>query len=70
MCDYRICDQSILLQLVDIKANKKLTGGLKNLYNMMVRINGLQDKKIKDICFNVLNNNSFLYMVKIFLFQC
>ena len=52
----------------DIKANKKLTDGSKNLYNMIVRINCLPDKKIKDICYNVLNNNSFLHMVKIFLF--
>ena len=26
---------------------------------MMVRINGLPDKKIKDICCNIFNNNSF-----------
>ena len=43
----------------DIKAIKKLTDGSKNLYNMIVRINCLSDKKIKDICYNVLKNNSF-----------
>ena len=44
----------------DINANKKLTDGSKNLYNMIVRINCQSDKKkIKDICYNVLNDNSF-----------
>ena len=31
----------------DIKANKKLTDGSKKLYNVILKINCLSDKKIK-----------------------
>ena len=43
----------------DIKNNKKLTQGSMNLYNMIVRINNFPDQRVREICYKVLNNNSY-----------
>ena len=43
----------------DIKKNNKLTHGSINLYNIIIRINNFPDLRIRQICYNVLNNNSF-----------
>ena len=43
----------------DIKNNKKLTQGSMNLYNMIARINNFPDQRIREICYKVLNNNSY-----------
>ena len=42
----------------DIKKNNKLTHGSINLYNI-IKINNFPDLRIRQICYNVLNNNSF-----------
>ena len=43
----------------NIKKNNKLTHGSVNLYNMIARINNFPDQRVEQICYNVLNNNSF-----------
>ena len=43
----------------DIKKNNKLTHKSINLYNIIIRINNFPDLRIRQICYNVLNNNSF-----------
>ena len=45
----------------DIKKNNKLTHGSINLYNIIIRINNFPDLKIRQICYNVLNNNSIFF---------
>lgn len=42
----------------DIKRNYKITDGSKNLFSLINRIKEFS-KKIQDICFEVLNNNSY-----------
>ena len=44
---------------IDIKVNKCLTDGPKNLFNVIQRINKFQDSNVRNICYKVINNNSY-----------
>ena len=54
----------------DIKINKHLTDGPKNFFNVIQRINKFPDSNVKNICYQVINNNSYFVMVKIFSLEC
>ena len=43
----------------DIKINKYLTDGPKNLINVIQRINKFPDSNAKNICYQGINNNSY-----------
>ena len=43
----------------DIKINKYLTGGPKNLFNVIQRINKFPDSNARNICYKVIDNNSY-----------
>ena len=42
-----------------IKINKYLTDGPKNLFNVIQRIHKFPDSNVKNICYQVINNNSY-----------
>ena len=42
-----------------IKINKKLTDGSKNLFFLLQRINKISQISIREICYQVINNNSY-----------
>ena len=48
----------------NIKKNNKLTHELTNLYNIILKLNNFLDLRIRQICYNVLNSNSFLLKVR------
>ena len=43
----------------DIKINKYLTDGPKNPFNVIQRINKFPDSNVKNICYQVINNNIY-----------
>ena len=43
----------------DIKINKYLTDSPKNLFNVIQRINKFPDSNVKNICYKVIDNNSY-----------
>jgi hypothetical protein len=43
----------------DIKINKYLTDGPKNLFNVIQRINKFPDTNARNICYKVIDNNSY-----------